>query len=193
MQITERSFFREADEWLFQRVLRLAVHSPGPEISVVASEGEKAGSALPRPLAVGYSLYLSMVAQRTGLATRIWEAFPEAASGVVRDEHLIFGHRTRYELYIGVGGIFKCCPSLQHLQQWFPEVLRATVTPRHLTLFTADVLLAIADEAVLTLLFRRLPMLWLPTAPTVIAAPAQQGVAYRVARRQQRLLLASPQ
>ena len=188
MQIDERSFFGESDDqWIFERILHLNVHCPDPDISFVAIEKENAESALPRSLAVAYSLYLSMVAKRTDLAERIWKNFPEAQNGTVRDVHLVFVQQ-RHELYIRVSGLFKCCP-LDRFLQWFPEIVCTLATPRHLTLFTPDVLLAIEDEAMLRWLFRRLPMLWLPTSATVIGSSVQ-GAAHRVAFRQRRLLTA---
>lgn len=189
MQIDERSFFQEVsdDFWLFQRILHLRACYPDPDISFVEVE-ERA--ALPRSLAVGYALYLAMVAKRTKLSETIWETFPEAQTGIVRNEYLIFRCQGQ-ELRIAVIGLFKCCPLIQ-LEQWFTEILRTIATPRHLPLFTTDVLLAIDDEATLTLLFRRLPLLWLPTSPTMIVSLSTEKSAYRVAKRHHRLLAALP-
>ena len=186
MEIAERDFFEGVhDDWILERVLNIRVHCLDTEIVFTADE---IGSRLPRTFAAAYAWYLAVVARRTRLAEQIQEAFSVMQKVVLRDCQLVFSHG-QDELQIAVTGVFRHC-SLAQIQQWLPEVLHKIATPAHLPLFTADVLLAIRDEALLTVLFERLPLLWLPTSSVVVVSLSSGDAAYRVAVRQHRLLMA---
>ncbi len=186
MNIDERDFFENSDNWIFERVLVLAARFPDPEITFINTKND---TVLPRSLAVSYAWYLALVAKKTHLAERIQTEFSPTKKAAVIGHQIVFKHM-RQELHIAVTGVFKHCSFVQ-IRQWVPEVWRKVATPENLPLFTVDVLLAIQDEPLLAALFTNLPMLWLPTTAAVI--PASQNisetVAYRVAARLHRLLI----
>ncbi len=182
MDIDERAFFQTdvTDDWLLTRVSQLRVQCPCAELSWT-------GTSV--PLARVYAWYLAVAAQRAQLAERIYRtSFREYdVEPLEQDGILVFRAGTE-ELHLSANCLFKYC-SLSELHHWLPAMLSEMASPRHLPAFTTDIVSAVTDEALLALLFTRIPLLYLPTAPAAAAAPPL--LAQRVAAQHQRLLVTS--